>query len=178
MIRIPAAAITLGAILAVLAGCSGQKGGSSANAASTTKPVSERKKAADFELRDTDGRVARLSDYKGKVVLVNFWATWCVPCRVEIPWFIEFEKTYKDRGFAVIGVATDEDGWKEVKPYIQEKGINYRVVLSTAETEQAYGGIDSLPMSFVIDKEGRTASVHIGLVSKADYENEIKELLR
>src|SRR5271155_4161003 len=94
-----------------------------------TASVADRKAAANFALADANGAPVKLSDYKGKVVLLNFWATWCGPCKVEIPWFIEFEKTYKDRGFATLGVSLDEDGWESVKPYIAQKKINYRVVI-------------------------------------------------
>src|SRR5580658_9276819 len=82
------------------------------------KDEKDRKPAPDFALTDADGKVAKLSDYRGKVVLLNFWATWCGPCEVEIPWFIQFQKEYRDRDFAVLGVSEDEDGWKQVKPFI------------------------------------------------------------
>lgn len=144
----------------------------------TVKKAELRKPAPDFDLKDADGRPVKLSDLKGKVVLVNFWATWCGPCKIEIPWFMEFEKKYKDQGFAVIGIATDEEGWDVVRPYITGKQVNYRVVMSSPVVEQLYGGVEALPMSFMIDKEGRVASIHTGLVSKSDYEDEIKELLK
>jgi peroxiredoxin len=145
--------------------------------ASQTKPPAERKKAPEFTLKDADGKTVRLSDYRGKVLLVNFWATWCAPCRIEIPWFIEFEKKYKDQGFAVLGVSMDEDGWDAVKPYLARAQINYRVLLGDDITAQSYGGVESMPTSFVVDKEGKVASVHVGLINKSDYENEIKSLL-
>jgi peroxiredoxin len=145
--------------------------------AANVKPVKERKKAPEFALKDVDGKVVRLSDYKGKVVLLNFWATWCGPCKVEIPWFVEFEKMNKDKGFAVIGVAMDEEGWEVVKPYIGEKGVNYRVVVGDDSTATLYGGVDSLPTTFLLDREGKIATVHIGLVSKAEYAKDIAALL-
>ena len=95
------------------------------------KPEQERKTAPEFALKDEDGKTVKLSDYKGKVVLLNFWATWCGPCKIEIPWFMDFEQTYKDKNFAVLGVSLDEDGWDAVKPYIKEKKINYRVMIGT-----------------------------------------------
>src|SRR5215469_14049918 len=85
--------------------------------------------APGFSLVESNGSTVRLSDYRGKVVLLNFWATWCGPCRVEIPWFIEFEKGYHDRGFAIIGISMDEQGWPVIMPYIKREGVNYRVVL-------------------------------------------------
>ncbi len=146
-------------------------------AASTVKASSERKAAPEFTLKDADGKTVSLADYKGKIVLLNFWATWCGPCKVEIPWFVEFEKQYKDKGFAVLGVAMDEEGWDVVRPYIQEKKVNYRVLLGNDSTAEAYGGVESLPTTFLIDREGRIASTHVGLVSRSDYQNEINELV-
>ncbi|MBI2687523.1 MAG: TlpA family protein disulfide reductase [Acidobacteria bacterium] len=141
------------------------------------KSESSRKPAPDFALKDADGKVVKLSDYKGKVVLLNFWATWCGPCKIEIPWFVEFEQSYRDKGFAVLGVAMDEEGWSAVKPFLAEHKVNYRMVIGDDMTAQKYGGVDSLPTSFVIDREGRTAAVHVGLVSKKDYRNDIEQLL-
>ena len=110
------------------------------------------------------------------MVLLNFWATWCFPCKIEIPWFIEFERTYKDRGLAVLGISMDEDGWQAVKPFLEEKKVNFGVLLGNDQVAQLYG-VDSLPTTFLIDQEGRIASVHVGLVSKSAYENEILQLL-
>ena len=144
----------------------------------TVKPDSQRKAAPEFSLKDVDGRNVNLSDYKGKVVLLNFWATWCGPCKIEIPWFVDFEQKYKDRGFAVLGVAMDEEGWNVVKPYLSQSKINYRVVMGNDSIATLYGGVDSLPTTFILDKDGKIASTHIGLVSKSDYENEIDQLLQ
>ena len=137
----------------------------------------DRKNAPEFALRDVNGATVRLSDYRGKVVLLNFWATWCDPCRVEIPWFIEFEQKNKDRGFAVIGISMDEQGWKVVRPFLAQMKVNYRNVVGTDMLAQLYGGVESLPTTFLIDREGRVASGHLGLVSKSVYQNEIQELL-
>ncbi len=141
------------------------------------KAESTRKMAPDFALKDATGKTVKLSDYRGDVVLLNFWATWCGPCQIEIPWFIDFQKNYKDRKFAVLGVSMDDDGWKSVKPYIEQKKINYPIVVGTEETSQLYGGIDSLPTTFIIDRAGRIAAVHTGLVSKSVYQDEINKLL-
>jgi len=142
------------------------------------KTDGSRKPAPEFALKDIDGRTVNLSDYKGKVVLLNFWATWCGPCKIEIPWLIDFEQKYKDRGFAVIGVAMDDDGWQAVKPYLAQSKINYRVILGDDSVSTLYGGVESLPTTFILDQDGKIASTHIGLVSKSDYENEIVQLLK
>lgn len=141
------------------------------------KPQKDRKPAPDFSLKDVHGRTVKLSDYKGKVVLLNFWATWCGPCKIEIPWLIDFEQRYKDRGFAVLGISMDEEGWDVVKPYIERRKVNYRVVIGNDEVADLYGGVASLPTTFVLDREGKIAGVHVGLVSKSVYQDEIEQLL-
>jgi cytochrome c biogenesis protein CcmG/thiol:disulfide interchange protein DsbE len=141
------------------------------------KDDKERKAAPDFALKDANGNVVHLSDFKGKVVLLDFWATWCGPCNIEIPWFTEFERRYKDRGFEVLGVSMDDDGWKAVTPFVAEKKINYRVVLGDDKTGDQYGGVEALPTTFVIDRDGRVASVHVGLSSRKDFEDAIEKLL-
>jgi peroxiredoxin len=139
-----------------------------------------RKEAPDFTLQDANGATVRLSDYKGKVVLLDFWATWCGPCKVEIPWFIEFEQQYKDRGFAVLGVSMDEGGWDPIKDYITKEKINYRILLGNDPVGEAYGGVDSLPTTFLIDRDGRIAAKHEGIEpsnGKDEIRDEIIRLL-
>ena len=143
-----------------------------------TTAEKQRKMAPDFTLTDGNGQTVHLSDYKGKVVLLDFWATWCGPCKIEIPWFMEFEQQYKDKGFAVLGVSMDDDGWKVVKPYLQQMKINYRIALGNDKVGDAYGGVDSLPTTFLIDRSGRIASTHVGLTGgKEDFKNDIVHLL-
>lgn len=158
----------------MLAACSTE---SAVHPTSRVTPEKERKEAPDFALKDTDGRTVRLSDYRGKVVLLNFWATWCGPCKMEIPWFMELEQNMKGQGFAVLGIAMDDEGWQVVKPFLAHLRVNYRTLMGNDSVAQSYGGVDSLPTSFIIDRTGRIASVHVGLVSKSDYENEIQALL-
>lgn len=165
-----AAAIT---IALGLAACS-----SSTSVRAEVKPVDKRNAAPEFTLKDTDGRTVKLSDYKGKVVLLNFWATWCGPCKIEIPWFMDFEQQYKDQGFSVLGVAMDDDGWQVVRPFLAEHKVNYRVMVGDEVTAQLYQGLDSLPTTFVLDREGRIAQTHVGLISKSEYQNEITQLLK
>jgi len=138
---------------------------------------SDRSPAPQFTLKDASEKDVKLSDFKGKVVLLNFWATWCGPCKVEIPWFMNFEKVYSSRGLAVIGVSMDEDGWKVVTPYVQRSEIHYPILLGNENVAKLYGGVDSLPMTFLLDRSGNIASRHIGLVGKDTYEREIRQLL-
>jgi peroxiredoxin len=151
---------------------------SSVSAATTAQQAHDaRKPAPDFTLRDVGGSAVKLSDYRGKAVLLNFWATWCGPCAIEIPWFKEFEQQYKSRGFEVLGVSLDEDGWKVIKPYLSEHQINYRVVLGDDSVSQLYGGVESLPTTFIIDRTGKVAFVHVGLAGKNEYLNEIQSVI-
>jgi peroxiredoxin len=146
--------------------------------AASVKPGKDRHTAPDFSLKDADGKMVHLSDYKGKVVLLDFWATWCGPCKIEIPWFIDIERKHKDKGFEVLGVAMDDNGWEDVKPFLAMMKVNYRVVVGDDATSSAYGGVDSLPTTFLIDKQGKIAAIHIGLdASRKDFEDGIEELL-
>ncbi|MGI8962475.1 MAG: peroxiredoxin family protein [Bryobacteraceae bacterium] len=160
------------AVIITLYACSAEP---STNAAAKTSK--ERKPAPEFNLTDANGTSVKLSDYRGKVVLLNFWATWCGPCTLEIPWFIDFEQEFKSRGFAVVGISMDDDGWAAIKPYAAEHKMNYRVLLGNDSVSQLYGGVDALPTSFVIDRDGKIDSVHVGLAGKDEYLNEIQSLL-
>ncbi|MFL6451789.1 MAG: peroxiredoxin family protein [Bryobacteraceae bacterium] len=143
-----------------------------------SKATGQRKPAPDFTLQDANGTSVKLSDLRGKVVVLNFWATWCGPCALEIPWFIEFEQQFKSRGLEIVGISMDEDGWKAIKPYVASHKMNYRVLLGNDSVGQLYGGVDSLPTTFVIDREGRLAfPPHVGLPGKNEYLNEIQTLL-
>jgi peroxiredoxin len=147
------------------------------SARAEVKSEKDRKVAPDFSLKDAAGKPVKLSDFRGKVVLLNFWATWCEPCRLEIPWFIDLQQVYKDHAFVVLGVSMDDDGWDSVKPFLLANKLNYRVVIGTEEVSAKYGGIESLPTTFIIDREGRIAAVHPEMVSKSVYQNDILKLL-
>jgi cytochrome c biogenesis protein CcmG/thiol:disulfide interchange protein DsbE len=162
---------TVAALLGIVA-CSPQP-----PAKPVVKDDTQRKKAPDFALKDSSGKLVHLADFKGKVVLLDFWATWCGPCKIEIPWFMEFQEKYRSRGFEVVGVSMDDDGWKAITPYVTQKKMNYRVVLGDDKTADQYGGLEALPTTFVIDRNGRIAAAHVGLTNKKDFADAIEKLL-
>jgi peroxiredoxin len=145
-------------------------------ATQTILPESDRNAAPDFHLTGADGKVVRLSELKGKVVLLNFWATWCLGCQVEVPWFIEFQNRYASEGLVVIGLSMDDDGWKSVRPWIKEKNVNYPIVISEPEVAKQYA-LETMPLTVLIDRQGRIATTHSGIVNKAETENNIDALL-
>jgi peroxiredoxin len=136
-----------------------------------------RKMAPNFTLSDSKGASVRLSDYKGKVVLLDFWATWCHGCKTEIPWYMEFQNKYKDEGLSVIGVSMDDDGWKSVKPFIEEQKMNYAVVIGDEALAKLYA-VDALPVTMLIDRNGKIAVTHAGMVEKDAFEKQIRALLQ
>ncbi len=133
--------------------------------------------APDFTLNDSNGKAVRLSELRGDVVLLNFWATWCAPCRVEIPMFIGLQQAYRDRNLVVLGVALDEEGWSVVRPYADAKKINYPVVVGDDRVSDLFGGLKAVPTTFIIDRQGRVAATHVGLCQKSEYEGDIKAVL-
>src|SRR6188768_195985 len=143
--------------------------------AEIAKPAA-RKLATDFSLPGRDGKPVQLSSLKGKVVLLDFWATWCAGCKVEIPWFIEFDKAYRSKGLAAIGVSMDDEGWKRIEPYLQKNPISYTIVAGNFETAAPYN-ITALPVTVLIDRAGRVAAQHVGVVDKKSFETQLKQLL-
>jgi cytochrome c biogenesis protein CcmG/thiol:disulfide interchange protein DsbE len=142
------------------------------------QPVEDRKPAPSFALKDAKGKTVRLEKYRGKVVLLDFWATWCTGCKQEIPWFVEFQKTYRPRGFAVVGVSVDEGGWKVLKSFLAEHPIPYRIALGDDSTMHSFG-LTNLPDTFLIDKQGKIAAAYTaGLVNREDLEANIRAILK
>ncbi len=134
-------------------------------------------KAADFSLSTTDGKTLKLSDLKGKVVILDFWATWCPPCRKGIPDLIDLKKRYGSKGLEVVGISVDQETKPDVVPFMKDYGINYPVVYGDNSVVMNYGGIRSIPTSFIIDREGKVVANYVGLYPKQTYENQIKKLL-
>ena len=159
--------------------------GPDSNAAGTGHPADGKTCAAsrgpakfDFTLKDMNGADVRLSDYKGKVVLLNFWATWCSPCKVEIPEFVEAYSHYRDRGFVILGVLSQDDpSSDDLRAFTSKYAMNYPVLRQSEPLEDAFGGLWALPTSFIIDRHGSICTKHMGAVSREMLEREIKGLL-
>lgn len=147
-------------------------------AGSDTKNLSAPIPGPAWSLRDVNGKAVNSADFKGKVVILDFWATWCGPCRMEIPSFVELQKAYGDKGLAVVGVSLDEEGGRVVKPFMKQFAINYPIVMGDEKIVRAYGVIEGIPTTFVIDRQGKIVSKHIGYVDKAQFEREVKPLLK
>jgi len=135
-----------------------------------------RKAAPNFKVNDSKGAPVSLADFKGKVVLLNFWATWCHGCGEEIPWFIEYQDKYKSQGLVVLGVSMDDEGWKIVTPFIQEKKMNYVVVIGDKALGDQFG-LAAMPMTVLIDRDGKIVTKHEGVVDREACEKEIRSLL-
>ena len=133
--------------------------------------------ALDFKLELTDGKEIKLSDKRGKIVIIDFWATWCPPCRRSIPDLIDIQKKYENK-VVIIGISLDRETKPDVVPFIKEYGINYPVAYGTTDAVEAFGDIQAIPTSFIIDKSGQIVDKQIGLVDKSIYINKINELLK
>lgn len=132
-------------------------------------------RVADFTVRTIDGRTITRADLRGKVILVNFWATWCPPCKAEIPDLIALQEKYRDH-LQVIGISEDEGSPEAVRQFVTEHKINYPVVMSSSELRDAFPGVSGLPTSFVLDPESRVAQRHVGILDAATTENETRAL--
>jgi thiol-disulfide isomerase/thioredoxin len=133
--------------------------------------------APDFTLESLDGKSMRLSDFRGKAVLLNFWATWCGPCKIEMPWFVDLQKEYGSQGLQIVGVAMDDSSKDDIAKFAQEMGVNYPVLLGKEAVGDAYGGVPALPESFFIGRDGKIVDRIIGLKGKAEIEDSIKRAL-
>lgn len=134
-------------------------------------------KAPNFSLKDKDGKTYSLESMKGKVVVLNFWATWCPPCRAEIPDFKKVYSKYKDKGVEILGVSLDHKGWKVIEPFLEQWEINYPVVLGGAEIARDYGNVRSIPTTFIIDKEGKVVEGHVGAMNEDTLVKMFEKLL-
>jgi peroxiredoxin len=146
-------------------------------AAPVLTPAEERTAAPGFALEGASGREVSLEGLRGEVVVLNFWATWCHGCKLELPWFVQFEKQYGSRGLSVVGASTDAEGWKIVRPFLAKKKLNYPVVIADESLTKAYG-LGAMPMTVLIDRQGRIAATYKGVVDRAATDRAIQSLLR
>ena len=133
--------------------------------------------APDFTLQDSDHTVT-LSQFRGQVVLLNFWATWCAPCQVEMPWLADLGRQYRSRGLEIIGLSVDEDDRNAVARFVSERHIDYPILLKDRAVADAYGGVRYLPQTFLIGRDGRIISRAFGLRTRGDFEADIQRALR
>jgi len=133
--------------------------------------------APDFELPTLDGRKVKLSDFRGQGVLLNFWATWCQPCKIEMPWFVDMQKQYGKDGLVVLGVAMDDTESAKIAEFAHEMGVNYLVLLGTDQVSDDYGDVRSLPTTFYIDRSGTIVAKAVGLLGRQEIEDDVKKAL-
>jgi cytochrome c biogenesis protein CcmG/thiol:disulfide interchange protein DsbE len=147
------------------------------------------KPAPAFALEDLSGKKVSLNSYKGKAVLINFWATWCAPCKIETPWLIELRNQYTAQGFEVLGISTEGDDLQKddkaglekqksaIAKFVQEMKVSYPVLINGDSLSKSYGGLDEMPTSFFVDRKGTVVAVQMGLTSKAEIEANIRKAL-
>jgi peroxiredoxin len=133
--------------------------------------------APDFSLEALDGKTTRLSDYRGKAVLLNFWATWCGPCKIEMPWFVELQNQYASKGLQIVGVAMDDASKEDISKFAKDMGVNYPILIGKESVGDQYGGVPALPETFLIGRDGKIVDKILGLRGKAEIEDAIKRAL-
>ena len=137
----------------------------------------EDKVAPDFALQSINGKTVRLSDFRGKAVLLNFWATYCAPCRIEMPWFVELQDRYASEGLQVVGVAMDDASPDDIEKFASELGVNYPILVGEEAVGNAYGGVQFLPSTFYIGRDGKVVDKVFGLKTKNEIEENVKKTL-
>src|SRR5882762_1616985 len=133
--------------------------------------------APDFSLESLEGKTVHLSDFRGKAVLLNFWATWCQPCKIEMPWFAELQRQYASEGLQVVGIAMDDASPENIEKFARDLGVNYPVLVGKEEVGTAYGGVQFLPATFYIGRDGKVVDKVFGLKGRGEIEDSIKKAL-
>ncbi len=131
-----------------------------------------------WTLKDVDGKSISSDEFKGKVVVLDFWATWCGPCRSEIPGYVKLQKKYQDIGLAIVGVSLDQDGPAKVQEFMRDQGINYRIVMGDDKIADAFGGVEAIPTTFIIDRNGTVQFRKVGALAPETFEAELKPYLK
>ena len=159
------------AVLLPLSGCGGKEEPGIGVKFDVGKP------APDFDLPDLDGNKVELSSMKGKVLILDFWATWCPPCKEEIPHLVRLQSKYRDQGLQIVGLSLDKGGAGDVKPFADEHDVNYTMLIANDETTKAYGGVSMIPTTFVVDRSGIVVKRFIGYTTPEAFEEVILPLL-
>jgi peroxiredoxin len=133
--------------------------------------------APDFSLQSLDGKTIRLSDLRGKAVVLNFWATWCAPCKIEMPWFVDLQKKYESAGVQFLGVAMDDASTKDIAEFAQSMNVNYPILIGKEAVGDAYGGVQFLPETFYISRDGKIVDKAFGLKGRGEIEDDIKKII-
>jgi cytochrome c biogenesis protein CcmG/thiol:disulfide interchange protein DsbE len=160
-------------LLVALGGC----GGTSDSDSPQTGESPPANKAPDFTLLDLNGQMVKSSDFSGKVILIDFWATWCRPCQYEVPHLKELYESYGGQGFEIVGIALDNGGAEVVEPFVRENNITYPIVIGNREVAMAFGGLTGIPTAFMIDRSGNIVRKYVGYTDKSVFEKDIKRLL-
>ena len=186
-IRFSRSLVAAFAVALVLAsGCGkrgpGEQGGASDDGLRATKghggtPGAVGTAAPSYALADLEGKVVKNTDFLGKVVILDFWATWCPPCKAEIPHLVALQDKYKSQGLEIVGLSVDEGGANDVKPFAAEHQINYTMLIASSETAKDYGGITGIPTTFVVDKQGTIVKKFLGYTDPEVFEAAIQPLL-
>ena len=177
MRRDPVVIIVVAMVVSVMLIAGVYKSRRSPDGIPTTGPNMKGQVAPDFTLQSLDNKTVHLSDFRGKAVLLNFWATWCQPCKIEMPWFAELQRQYAGEGLQVVGIAMDDASPENIEKFAKDLGVNYPVLVGKEEVGTAYGGVQFLPATFYIGRDGKVVDKVFGLKGRGEIESNIKKAL-
>jgi peroxiredoxin len=177
MRRKPVVAFVVAMVVMVMVLFGIERAGRSAGHLGAPRADVEGKVAPDFALQSIDGKTVRLADFRGKAVLLNFWATYCAPCKIEMPWFVELQDRYAAEGLQVVGVAMDDASPDDIEKFASELGVNYPILVGEETVGNAYGGVQFLPSTYYIGRDGKVVGKVFGLKTKNEIEENIKNTL-